>query len=825
MGAAPISDVLILELVHDAVVVIDLQFRICVWNRAAESIYGWRAEDVMGQLATNVFRAVQYPHRTHTEDMRCALQHCGHWHGQIMQWHHDGHELIIAVSARRLDDASGVPIGVAYITQDITASAQLEVALRESEERLRALVQHSQDLISVIGLDGAIRYESPALERLLGYRPEERLGKSMLELIHPKDLATVLTAFAAVQSPGALLTVRCRMQHKDGTWRFIEAIGTNQLDNPAIHGIVVNTRDVTDREQANAVVQASEARFRAVFTCAPIGITLSDRTGRMLACNLAFQQLVGYSEDELRGALVLAYTHPDDWAVAQVLYQELVAGQRDRYQIEKRYLCKGGRVIWGRLTVSLVRDAAGAPHFAIGMVEDITEQKWAKDQLEHQAWHDVLTNLPNRALFLTRLDQALAHAKRRPEYQFAVLFLDLDHFKTVNDSLGHLIGDQVLIEVGRRIRTVLRPQDTLARLGGDEFVILLEDLADVTDATYVAQRIHTTLIAPFQVHGQEVVISTSVGIVLNTPGYQRPEELLRDADTALYRAKAKGRSQWTMFDVATHSRVMRLLQIEAELRRAIEREEFVLHYQPIVALTDGMVIGVEALVRWQHPEHGLLFPAQFISIAEDTGLIVPLGAWVVRTACAQTHCWHAAGVPSLTVAVNLSPRQLRASGVSSMLADSLAATGLSPQCLKLELTESSVIDQAEAVIGLLKDLHARGIQLALHNFGTGYLSLGYLQRLPITTIKLDRSFVRDSTTNSQDAAIATAIITLAHTLNVQVTAEGVETTDQVHFLRAQQVTAIQGYVCSQPLPAELLTPRLQAGTSFAPNVLKRRCPS
>ncbi len=788
----------ILDLVTDAVIVTDMHTRIHCWNRAAASLYGWPAVGVMGKCVQEVLALRSYPDRTVIAPLPTLLHPAGHWRSRVIAAHQRGHDLVLDAAVQLLQDERGAPCGIAVIQRDIT-----------HEERLRTLLETSTDVIGVLDHAGRIAYLSPAIEAILGRPPEAFVGMPAAELVHAEDVPQLHQALQALQAPGAARTVQFRARHRDGTWHQYEALSKNLADHPAVGGIVMNFRDITAREQARAALQVSEARFQAVFESAAIGIALANMTGHLITCNAAFARLLGYSADELHRMAFTTYTHPADVAAERVLYHQLVTGQRDHYHMEKRYLHKDQRVIWGRLNVSLVRDPAGAAQVVMGVVEDITEQKLAQERLQHQALHDALTGLPNRAWFLARLDQVLAHVKRRPTDRFAVLFLDLDRFKTVNDSLGHLVGDRVLVELARRLAATLRPQDTLARLGGDEFVILLADLVHGRDAMQVAQRIHDTLAIPFTVHGHELVMRTSIGIALSTPAYARPEELLRDADLAMYRAKAAGRNQWAVFDAAMHAHALHQFQVEAELRRAIEREEFVLHYQPIVSLTTGRLRGVEALVRWQHPEHGWLLPDHFISIAEDTGLIVPLGEWVLRTACTQLTTWHAAGFPALTVAVNISARQFRDPALCTMLANVLTATGLEARYLELELTEHSVMEQVETTSRLLEELHTLGVHLALDDFGTGYSSLSYLQRWPLTTIKLDRAFVAGSTTNANDAAITTAIITLAHTLNLAVIAEGVETAAQRDFLRGQHADAMQGYLCSPALPAAELFQRLQ----------------
>ncbi len=447
-------------------------------------------------------------------------------------------------------------------------------------------------------------------------------------------------------------------------------------------------------------------------------------------------------------------------------------------------------------------------HMALGV--QVRERKHAEQQLIRLALYDSLTDLPNRTLFMDRLDQALLRGQREPAYQFAILFLDLDRFKNINDSLGHRVGDELLLSIARRLQHCLRTIDTVSRLGGDEFAILLTLLTDVTDAKLVAERIQHELAAPFIIQGHAIFTSTSIGVALNTTlSYQHPDEILRDADTAMYQAKARGRARYVLFDPAMHVSAVARLRLEHDLRYALEREEFVLYYQPQVELNSGQVIGVEALIRWQHPERGLILPAEFIPIAEETGLIVPIGEWGLREACRQGKIWHTAGATGLKVAVNLSAGQFKHHRLPTVVADILAETEFDPQCLELELTESDTMEHADASVNTLRTLKSLGIGIAIDDFGTGYSSLSYLQRFPIDVVKIDRAFVRHSSADANDWTIAQTIIAMAHSLRLQVIAEGVETEEQRTFLANQGCQMAQGYLFSRPLPAEQLTPFLQ----------------
>jgi len=445
--------------------------------------------------------------------------------------------------------------------------------------------------------------------------------------------------------------------------------------------------------------------------------------------------------------------------------------------------------------------------FYEGTVEDVTVRKDAQDQLLHNAFHDRLTQLPNRALFSDRMARAFARLKRYPGAVFAVLFLDFDRFKNINDSLGHHAGDELLIAIARRLEGCLRPGDTVSRLGGDEFAILLEDVRDEADAVVVAERVQSAMSQPFSLLGQEIFSSASIGIALAHDGYQNAEDLLRDADMAMYRAKSLGKARHELFDSGMHTRAVALLQLETDLRWAIERQEFELHYQPIVSLESGRVTGFEALIRWRHPERGMVSPAEFIPIAEETGWIVPIGAWVLETACEQLARWQdeLRPDPPLTMSVNLSGKQFSQPDLIEFIAGQLRKCNIAPENLKLEITESAIMEQGQEVIERLHALRALGVKLALDDFGTGYSSLSYLHRFPLNTLKIDRSFVMRMQEGGENREIVRIIVALGQTLGLDVIAEGIEETAQLGDLRELGCQGGQGYFFSRPLvPAAAL---------------------
>jgi diguanylate cyclase (GGDEF)-like protein len=474
---------------------------------------------------------------------------------------------------------------------------------------------------------------------------------------------------------------------------------------------------------------------------------------------------------------------------------------------------KDGSVIWISINARAIRDEAGNLLFYEGSIEDISQRKESEYRLHLEAFYDRLTKLPNRALFINRLGHVLELAKRRDEFSFAVLFLDFDAFKHINDSLGHGLGDELLIEIGRRLGVGLRPGDTVARLGGDEFTVLLEDIKSMDSAIQVAERIHREMSRPLNLAGHEVFPSVSIGIAFGATNYEKAEDVLRDADTAMYRAKARGRGHYQVFDPSMHAHAVHRLNMEGELRRAIENAEIVPFYQPIVALDGGALHGFEALVRWQHPVRGLVSPGEFIPIAEETGLIVPLDERVRWLACRQLQQW-LADYPHgrhWTMSVNVSRKTFSVTDLDAEVEHVLRITQLLPSSLKVEITETTIVDNVAVAESTLRKLKERGISLSMDDFGTGYSSLSYLHRFPLDTLKIDRSFITRIVQGGESLEIVRAIISLAHTLHMAVIAEGVETAEQATLLRELGCEFGQGYFFSRPLPAEESQTVLQSG--------------
>ena len=552
-------------------------------------------------------------------------------------------------------------------------------------------------------------------------------------------------------------------------------------------------KEVALREMAFALEYAVE------------GIARLDAKQRYIMANKSYAGMIGYTPEELVGSDWLMATHPDDHAIVQATYQRLLA--HGKAEVEVKALRKDGSVFYRQLTMVSTYDDQKKFTGHYCFMKDITERQQAEAHLDHLAHNDALTGLPNRLFMQDRLKQAMIDANRH-EHMVAVLLLDLDHFKIINDTFGHGVGDALLKKVAERLKACVRAGDTISRLGGDEFTVILARVLHVNDVVHVAQKIINSFIAPFQIDGRELFTSTSIGITLYPFDDNSVDNLLRDADAAMYHAKELGRNTFQFYTVALNQRIAKRMELETMLRYALERHEFLLHYQPQVSLTSGKIIGMETLLRWQHPEKGLISPVEFISIAEETGMIMPIGAWVLRTACAQVKVWHDAGFNGLPVAVNISGRQFQSHDLAALVKTVLAETGLAPQLLDLELTESILMNDAESTLISMNNLHALGVTFSVDDFGTGYSSLSYLKRFPIDTLKIDQSFVRDIPSNPDDTAIARAIIAMAHSIGIKVIAEGVETAEQLAFLRVHKCDGMQGYYFSKPVPAEAMTKML-----------------
>jgi diguanylate cyclase (GGDEF)-like protein/PAS domain S-box-containing protein len=701
--------------------------------------------------------------------------------------------------------ALGVAFTILLFGRATQEKMQAEDELRQSEQRFKALVQHASDIIMVIGADGLIRYVSPAFELVLGYPMETMVGRPGLDFAEPNDVAR-LRAVLEGASEGRASRAELRMLHLDGRWLWFEVTVTNLFDDPSVEGWVANLRDVTERKQAETALLDAQEAFRHAFDDAPIGMALVGLDGKIMRANRSIGQLFGRSMDELIGVAVRDITHSDDRESSGEQLRRLFDGTIERYYLEKRYVRPDGEVVWAALSASLVRNADHTPAYCIGQLEDITERKALGDRLAHEATHDPMTGLPNRTRFLDRLALAL-QVSNREHRQVAVLFADLDQFKVINDGLGHAFGDQLLATVADRLRSALRPGDVVARFGGDEFTVLCGEISGEDSALEVASRLAAAIAEPISLGHGEVFITASIGIALSGAPDDTPETLLRDADTAMYRAKADGRANTCVFREDNRAFAVTKLQTGNELHRALERDEFEIHYQPLLELRRDRLVGFEALLRWKHPTRGLLGPGEFIDLAEDAGLIVPIGAWVLETACAQAVQWQqasadAAETDPLVINVNLSPRQLADPTFPGTVAAIVARTGIQASSVCLEITENTLMHRTDSVLAVMHALRRQGLHFSIDDFGTGYSSLAYLRRFPVESLKIDRSFVDGLGQEVGDTSIVEAVVNLAHTLGLSAVAEGVETPEQLRVLRAIGCDQAQGFLLGRPIPPE-----------------------
>jgi diguanylate cyclase (GGDEF)-like protein/PAS domain S-box-containing protein len=674
------------------------------------------------------------------------------------------------------------------------------------EEKFRAVLEGSAAAVFIID-EGRVRYANEAAAALTGAPSANLVDRAFLDRFHADSHDIVRHRVLKAPSPAvAGLRYEARLTGADDRW--VELTG-RALDFGGRPTSLVTAFDVTERRRAEEAMRESERRMRDILETVQLVAVLLDREGIITYCNPFFLELVGYEEEDVIGR---------EWFATFVPEDDRDSGRatlRDRLQLgavaaheETTIVTRHGdrRVVAWSNTV--LRDWTGEVSGTASIGADVTDRRRAEEQLQHDAFHDALTGLPNRALFIDRLQAALARlqgamARGQKKGMFAVVFLDVDRFKLVNDSLGHSVGDRLLVELSTALKVAVRPGDTVARLGGDEFTILLEDMENREEAIAVAERIQSVLREPLTIAGHEVFATVSMGIALSAPSYRRAEDLLRDADTAMYHAKAHGKSRHQVFDSSMHARARKLLQLEHDLRRAIDRREFRVHYQPIVRVDDRRISGFEALVRWQHPERGMVGPSEFIHLAEETNLIVPLGRAVLEEACHQAAAWQLASGEELFVSVNLSVKQISQPDLVEQVDGVLRQSGLPARLLKLEVTESMVMENTDGAVALLRRLKALGVHIAIDDFGTGYSSLSYLLRLPADTLKIDRSFVSGSGDAGRNVSIVRTVVGLAGSLGLDVVAEGVETEEQRALLAELGCPLAQGYLFSPAVEGDV----------------------
>jgi diguanylate cyclase (GGDEF)-like protein/PAS domain S-box-containing protein len=773
-------------------------------NRALTDMLGYEQEELVGRSA------LEFVAPEHRDMVRRKIASEDEEPYEIVGLRKDGTLLDLEVRGRAFS-YQGRSVRVTAV-RDVTERKQAEHRLREAEERYRTLVERVPAMTyihhQVPGQFSGATYVSPQVETVLGYTQEEYTADPEFwkTIIHPDDRERVLADDERTGETGEPFDLEFRMVAKDGRAVWFRESGTLVREedggSKVWHGVMF---DITELKRVEGDLREAEERYRTLVERIP-AVTFVDRADgseEALYVSPQIEGLLGYTPDEwMEGHVWRERLHPDD--------RERVLASDERFEAEGeavdeeyRLLAKDGSLVWVREETVLVRGEGGEPLYVQGIMSDVTEKKEAEERLEHQAFHDSLTGLPNRRLFMDRLGQALRRTRRRKKRSVAVLFMDLDGFKVINDSLGHDSGDRLLVEVAKRLGDCLRPEDTLARFGGDEFVVLIEGAGASDAAVRVAERILDELREPFALDGRELYVAASMGVGLENDSTKSPEELLREADTSMYWAKDEG-SGYVVFDPSMHGRALDRLELENDLRKAIEEDEFVVHYQPIVNLQTGGLWGLEALVRWQHPERGLLGPDEFVPVAEKSGLVVPMGELVLEEACRRAVEWQRAFPrnPPLAMSVNLSGRQLRRPDLHEVVGRALKESGLPSSSLGLDITETVYISALDANSAALDRLTALGIRISLDDFGSGYSSLTYLKRLPADILKIDKSFTRGLGVEVEDTAIVQTVVDLAHILGMEVVAEGVETGEQETLLREMGCNFAQGFFFSRPLPSE-----------------------
>jgi diguanylate cyclase (GGDEF)-like protein/PAS domain S-box-containing protein len=779
----------------DAIFGVTTDGTITSWNPAAERLFGYRAEEIIGCPVAQLTPT----DRAHEQRQVRARLNAG---GEAEQFEtfrrrKDGSLVEVMITASSATDEAGQVVGLSVIAHDITERRRSRRALETSRrglaesQRIAHLGSFELDVVN------SVMTWSEELYRILGVDPNVTASAELfVSMLHPDDAPTVRRAWAAALGAGATYDILFRIIRTDGEVRWVHARAVPDVTAGHVGKLAGTLMDDTGRITADGIRQAAETRFEIAFEQAAIGAAIIDLDGIPQRVNPALCRLLGRPAEQLVGRRWTEYTIADENPVWQVIHP-IVAGGQDIYLAERRYRRPDGSVAWASCHGSLAHDESGEPQYFFTQFQDVTERKEMEQELAHQALHDSLTGLPNRSLLIDRLLHGLAGSRRRG-LQLGVIFLDVDHFKAVNDSLGHGSGDDLLREAASRIAAAIRSDDTVARFGGDEFVIVCDDISAI-ETEEIAERVLETLSRPCLIGGQEMTVTASLGIALSDD-HATPESLLRDSDAAMYRAKERGRGRIELFDEALRNKVELRLATVSGLQRALEREEFVVYYQPVVDLSTGSMVSAEALVRWEHPDRGLVSPDQFIPLAEETGLIVPIGAWVLQQACMQLVEWQRTA-PSMSVAVNLSVRQVLAPDIAGLIDDVLGRTGVRPGDLCLEMTESVLMDDVEYFGRTLSGLKALGVRLSIDDFGTGYSSLSYLKRFPVDAVKVDRAFVDGLGTDPHDTALVAAIVAMAEALDLEVTAEGVETRDQLAILKQLQCRRAQGYFLARPMPA------------------------
>ena len=780
----------------------DANANITFVNQAWLRALGYSEQELIGQS----FHFVLSPNNPpKLADEITVKTFAGGWRGECLHRRKDGTDMPVLLSTGLLNDRDGQSVGVFGIARDIAERKQSEQEILFKNTLLEAQAETTIDGILAVDEGRRIILSNQQFANIWNVPPATVRIRDQNQLIH--------SVLDQIEDPGQFLErveylynhreekAKDEIQLKDG--RVVDRYSSPLIDSAGKYrGRIWYFRDITERVRADERLRL----WSRVLEQSAEGIFISDPQERILLVNSAFERLTGYSASEAVGQTPrILQSGRQDRAFYVSLWKSVLETGTWHGEIWNRR--KSGEVYVEWLSISAVRDPKGNVTHFIGIFSDITARKQDEERMIHLAHYDALTDLPNRVLLTDRLNQ-LTKAADRTHSKVAVVFIDLDRFKEVNDSLGHDAGDLLLQTVAKRLSNAVRVEDTVARLGGDEFVVVFQGVHDVRDVAVLSQKLLACLAAPIALNDYEVTVTASLGISLYPDDAANAKEMIRNADAAMYQAKGAGRSTYQFYTSDLNRRALEMLSMEGDLRRAIERREFVLHYQPRIEIDSGAVVGAEALIRWNHPDLGLVMPGKFISIAEERGLIVPIGSWVIEEASRQTAHWQNSGMPLIPIAVNVSAAQFRQKDFVEQLAKSVQRHGITPNHLELELTESIIMRDAKTTIEIIEKLHDMGFKLSIDDFGTGYSSLSYLRRFPIDKIKVDQSFVRDESAGG----IVNAIIALARSLKLKVIAEGVETTEQLERLRQQRCDEVQGFLFSPGLPAAAFEKLVHAWT-------------
>jgi len=797
----------LLNAAPDAIVIFDRSGEIVLVNVQTEKLFGYHRKELIGQpakmlvsLSSRAQNSKQHSEfgTAPTEQIFASVE--------LFGLRKDGSEFPAEVRLSPVDTKQGILVSSAI--RDLSDRRRTEEDLR----RLASIVSSSDDAIIGKTLDGIITSWNLGAERMYGYSAAEAIGKPVSILVpigRPDEIPQILKRLKRGETVQHFETVRTRKDGKEIQIELTVSPIRDALEN--VVGASTIGRDISVRKAAEKHLVQMEARYRGLLEAAPDAIIIVDEAGKIVLLNLQAEKQFGYDRNELLGQKIKNII-PEGFA-ERLATDDLRSAEDARAQqigmgIELTARRKDGSEFPIEIMLSPLESAEGT--LITAAIRNVSVARDMSLQLTHYAQHDPLTGLPNRMLVNDRVNQAIVLASRHAK-KVAVLFLDLDGFKHVNDSLGHPIGDKLLQSVARRLVASVRDSDTVSRQGGDEFIVLLSEVGRPEDAAVTARRMLQSVGDPHPIDQHDLHITASIGVSVYPDDGLDAETLIKNADTAMYQAKENGRQSYQFFEPAMNHRAVERQSIEESLRRALEREEFALHYQPKVNLRTGRITGAEALLRWTHPIRGKVSPAQFIPVAEECGLILPIGNWVLREACQQARAWVNAGLSPTTMAVNISAVEFRndhfLEGVFAILDD----TGLDPRFLEMELTESVLMKHADFAASVLKTLRASGVQVAVDDFGTGYSSLSYLSRFPIDSLKIDQSFVRQITCTPEEATIVTAIIGMARSLKLRVVAEGVETPEELAFLQAHQCDEAQGYYFSRPVAAEQFAKLLETG--------------